>query len=196
MTQCRAVLRMRHRYSQVISPNIYICVCVCVCPLTCCILKFSNNRFWYVNLSPKERDPDNNQTPQHSYYIALDWTGIQHTHTPTEHSQQLALTQTLLSLQQTQTLHRAFKIEFHNSELHKKSPPTQASNLPEHQTKAWDLSVHYHTLLQKQSTQNLLISLTPPKTVVFYNFIPYLIRFFSNAGASFLLVTNAAEENQ
>jgi hypothetical protein len=80
----------------------------------------------------KREGPRQQPDPFKLYLIACDWSSIQHTRTPTEHSQQLAPTQTPLSLLQTQTLHRASKIEFHNSELHKKSPPTQASNLPEH----------------------------------------------------------------
>jgi hypothetical protein len=43
---------------------------------------------------------------------------------------------------------------------------------------------------------NLLISFTPPKTTLFYNLIPYSIRFFPNSGASSFLVSNATEENQ
>jgi hypothetical protein len=56
-------------------------------------------------------------------------------HTSTEHAQQLSLTQTHLSLLQAQTLHRAPRMEFHNSYSHKKSPPTQTSKLLEHRTK-------------------------------------------------------------
>jgi zona occludens toxin (predicted ATPase) len=108
--------------------------------LDLCVCMFTHNfyivsKFPYDVVSPKERDPDNNQTPPRS--TALLVTGLAFlTHTPAEHSQQLARTQTPLSLLQTQSLHRASKIEFHNSDSHKKSPPTQASNLLEHQTKA------------------------------------------------------------
>jgi hypothetical protein len=74
-------------------------------------------------------------------------------HTSIEHAQQLSLTQTHLSLLQAQTLHRAPRMEFHNSDSHKKSPPTQMSKLLEHRTKVWHLSVYDHALLRKQTTQ-------------------------------------------
>jgi len=50
-----------------------------------------------MGLSPKERDPDNNQIPPHS--TALLVTGLAFiTHTSTEYSEQLTPTQTHLSL--------------------------------------------------------------------------------------------------
>jgi hypothetical protein len=87
-------------------------------------------------------------------------------------------------------------MEFHNSDSYKKSPPTQTSKLPGFRTRVRHLFVYDHPLLQKIDHSNMLISFTPPKTALFYNLIPYLIRFFPNSGASSFLVSNATEENQ
>jgi hypothetical protein len=107
--------------------------------------------FWRGHVTKKERDQTTTR-PLWLYCIACDWSSIEHSHINRACTTTFT-DQTHLSLLQPQSLHRAPRMEFHNSGLHKKSPPTQTSKLLEHRTKVWHLSVYDHALLRKQTTQ-------------------------------------------
>jgi hypothetical protein len=121
-------------------------------------------------VTKKKRDPDNNQTPPRS--TALLVTGLAFlTHTPAKHSQQLAQTQTPLSLLQAQSLHRASKMEFHNSDSHKNVSANTSIQPPRTSNRGLRSICPLPHSPPKTDHSKLLISCTSPGTTLFYHLI-------------------------
>jgi len=147
-----------------------------------------------LNCHQKERDQTTTR-PLWLYCIACDWSSIEHSHinracttTFTDPDSSEPPTNTIPAQSSQDGISQFRFAEKVSANASIQTPRTSNKGLT-------SICLRSRSPLETDHS-NLLISSTPPKIALFYNLIPYSIRFFPNSGASSFLVSNAAEENQ